>query len=498
MLTTALKKLFGRTAAKPWRPSRTRPRLEALEDRIVPADAMVFKATLSNFWDVPGNWYDNTTNAVATRKPGASDDVFFGNDWANGVNGTTCIVRGNESCLTLNTGANWSGTLKINGGGVLTAGSNVSADTETFWKSGDIWNDGYFNIFGNALATKTYTLDWQKGTWTYQTTPSWGDLYIANSGALDVSDNAAAGNQYFDMCKIHIGQNMAGQDSEGTMTLSGMQGNLKIGPDTRSIEAFVKGSIDFFEGTGSSSSKGGIIGDANCKAGLAIDGALIRVDPDDSSGLPVQCQLFTTIYSGGGLSLGETGGINFTDSANNDLTMGGSVYSIETGCHLAATHDITMNSGALFVLVTTTGGDAHIDCADFVVRGGRINLGNYNSGSPLEANAGSLDCSGNVDITADLAAVRINAVLDGTADNHSNEIFATGNLTISAPPASVTLNVDTINQKPASGNTYTFFTAAAGTIDNLPGITYEGLAGPNDFTVNHPGTPPDTIYLTVK
>ena len=130
----------------------SRPLLERLEDRIVP-DAMYWKNTVGdNLWSTKGNWYDQTTGAVATRSPGATDTAYF-----DGNGPSNCFLTGNVTIEGLNSTSGWNGKMLILAGNDINLQGSVSLGV---WNGGVIMNNSdvkasHLNIYGGIFEYST-------------------------------------------------------------------------------------------------------------------------------------------------------------------------------------------------------------------------------------------------------------------------------------------------------------------------------------------------------
>lgn len=126
-----------------------RPRLEALEDRLVP-DACYWRAAGPDTnMNNGNNWWDEDTSAILGRAPNVGDDLSF-----VGVSRLTCVVpvNSNVACRSLSSTAGWAGgelqingTVSVNGNGAESdwAGGQIAADTD----------NGVLNIAGGCSFT---------------------------------------------------------------------------------------------------------------------------------------------------------------------------------------------------------------------------------------------------------------------------------------------------------------------------------------------------------
>jgi hypothetical protein len=80
-----------------------RPCLEGLEDRVV-LDTMRWRGTISSDWITPGNWFNATKGATATRAPDTGDTCHFQAGQPN-----VSLTNLSGACARLVADSGWSG-----------------------------------------------------------------------------------------------------------------------------------------------------------------------------------------------------------------------------------------------------------------------------------------------------------------------------------------------------------------------------------------------------
>jgi hypothetical protein len=165
-------KLFeGKPRSRPNR-LRSRPMVEALEDRTVPAVVWIGPVGGSNLWSNPLNWLDgNGTNHV----PGAVDVVDFGTSFGGTnsssvdnianltVAGVSCdnsftsaitlgLTSGSPVTLTLGGGAGIA-DFNLDAGGTLNLNTGSSTASTTLNVGHDFWALGTVNLGANTLTS---------------------------------------------------------------------------------------------------------------------------------------------------------------------------------------------------------------------------------------------------------------------------------------------------------------------------------------------------------
>src|SRR5579884_1594081 len=208
MFTLKVRELFGKTLGS-WmmtpqrlkRSTNSRPRLEALEERIALASD-VWIAPPSNqalSWDVGTNWSEG-------HSPAAGDTVIFANAPPGGSGSNTpCYIPAGDNLPTLgqlNVGA-WSGTLTLN--------SNLAANGVTIAprQNANGSNDVIINQGSNLYALQS--LNWAGGS-------------VSGSGNFEVGGGTINGSIATDKptlgCRMDIGTSYLGTDYSGGLTFA--------------------------------------------------------------------------------------------------------------------------------------------------------------------------------------------------------------------------------------------------------------------------------------
>lgn len=237
--------MFARLLEKKKEPKKyVKPRLEILEDRLVPAAPPTYcwappnPAVDSNF-STPGNWKDLGTNAAATTPPGPGTCVVFSSS-----SPTTCIVTLSQACETINTDAAWNGTIDVVGSlnvwGVNdTTGINSRISGGQLIASGGTGvnivpgivteNGGYFYYDASKINSTG------KATLTF---------YIWGGGEFDVNKTCQQLNANFEVGYTIAGTNSPGKlvfNTTNTTTVTTMVG-------TSSITVASLGNVTFSDG----------------------------------------------------------------------------------------------------------------------------------------------------------------------------------------------------------------------------------------------------------
>jgi hypothetical protein len=140
----------GRTRKTRW--ESYFPRLEALEDRLVP-DAVHWAAAANGYWDDASNW-------DVGRVPTINDDVFIS---ATGADYHVRVAAGADqdvsiASLTLsspNADLQVNRSVNVNGPTLFSAGS-VSTD-KTDWTTSQLENRTHFDVGDCHIRTPTFT-----------------------------------------------------------------------------------------------------------------------------------------------------------------------------------------------------------------------------------------------------------------------------------------------------------------------------------------------------
>src|SRR5579884_2743507 len=206
VLTRVRKKLMSRFRSKerPRPMVHVRPRLEALEDRLV-LDAMRFTGGAQGIgtdYAVATNWA-NDTNPLFVHVPNANDTVSIPTGFG--------VVLGTAGDYTAQ-------SLTVNSGSSLLIGSTTAQSNVTLTVSGSTSDTGTITV-GAAAGGSTATLDTSSmslGSGSAGGTLNVGDPSTGNSGTVDVTNtlSALAGTT------INVG---------GTGTNGGSTGTLDVG-----------------------------------------------------------------------------------------------------------------------------------------------------------------------------------------------------------------------------------------------------------------------------
>lgn len=497
MFTDKVQKLFRKTLGSrtmtPMRSKRSlnsRPRLEALEDRIVPAfDTWI--STGSTSWDVGTNWSE-------MHSPAAGDTVVFANAPPNGSGSNVpCVIPAGDNLPTfgqLQVGA-WLGTLTINSNLaantvsianragqngsadiIINSGSNLYALKGLTWNGGSVSGSGNFEVGGGTIngidATDKPTLGCRMdvGTSYLGTNYSGGlgfatssqplvvnsgaDIYVNGGSSLTFGENSGNGS---DMTAISNGDTLA-----HSIVLNG--GTLNR---TNYNQLFVATGLDVVSGqVNISNPQGQNTGNPLHFTGMNTDASGLEID---NGTLSIQGDLTSDnqgVFNGGLTTTSSTATLTLGVNANSpaNLQEGGTLYL----AGLLIPHGgFTINSGT------------------FGTNGSVYSAVNLDAGNQFTLNGGELDVTeGGIGQGAvALGTLTINGVFTAnsgtivvTVDSDPNDT-SNGSLTVNGN-ATLSTNVTFIS-KDLNPNPPANFTK------NWPLMTVSGTLN-GDFTYNLP------------
>jgi hypothetical protein len=212
---------------------RFRPRLEALEDRLVPATLDWTGATSSD-WSDNTNW--KVGSSVATSAPTLNDEARIGVAGVTITNDPqvgTSVTHAHYSVSKLESGTNWTGTLLIYGS-IACVNNDNTLDSNSlnsglgFWKSGkmDFGSSSYLSLDPangtDQMSTGKRSFKVYGGTLGSSNSPALGNIYV---GAGD--DNGAI-LDFFCTGETLGAKLWDGYTGDGT-TVLGTNGNVYIG-----------------------------------------------------------------------------------------------------------------------------------------------------------------------------------------------------------------------------------------------------------------------------
>ncbi|MDB5313552.1 MAG: hypothetical protein JWO38_7754 [Gemmataceae bacterium] len=401
MFSTLLSRLFIRTPAHPQKVARRfRPRLEALDERIVPAGYYVFWT--DNGGDFQASNAANWQGAGPTGLPSAGDNISFGNygnkgtDECQGFSGSYRTVMLNSSYtgkVTLS-GSLSVGTLGLNGGVISqpVGGTDITvtriSGMSPYEVPGFSWSGGTLNDTAHAanltVIAGTALIDPQGGTLKTGSTLSFtgGTTGTFNPGAVEFANDAG----------INV-------DAASTVSSTGtgaapVQLKLKLGANGAILSA----------------------GTFNA-AGITSD-------------LPITITGGTmTVYGGTASFAGNVKQANGTPLSSSILQTGGTIV-IDNGWSLTSAKNIELDGGKLSTRATTNGiqlpamvtaGTLFVDGADIV-----ISDPTYSTGVTGHQ-FGTLKVTGDIEWTGGT----YRPFVDGTANSVTTDLWTcTGTFTI--------------------------------------------------------------------
>jgi len=321
-----------------------RPRLETLEDRIVP-DALRWQPQNNTSWNTPGNWWDLTQNAVSQAAPTDKDSVIFDNGWL------FCdIIDTEATCHQITTTANWNGgTLNLSGG-TLNIEGGVSNFTEgNIVVDTTIGGNGTVNVDGGAFTYSNDTLNNRANQGAL-------DFWIGGGGAVYLTTMVTVGASF------HVGYSTSDH----------------LSADYGSLSMYGMDNCSFTDNTSIKVSQGGVFGipdnstvshlNMSCSGTLSlVDGSTLSAANDGA---------FT--FSNGGLLLGPdtgtatlNGNVSLDDSTLRMGTPGGGYSTLVISGALtltdASTLEVDVNAASLTQCDTVQADSVVLDDTDTLV-----------------------------------------------------------------------------------------------------------------------------------
>jgi hypothetical protein len=316
LMSQALRR--GRRAAQRPRTVRARPRVEALEDRTLPA-VVTWISSISGAWDVGSNWSTG-------RKPGAADDAVID---APGL--TVRHSTGADSVHSITS----NGTLELSGGSLgVSSASTLNA----------------FTLDGGTLAglgdvTVGGLLTWTAGTLS-------GAGHVAANGGMQISGNGGH------TLSGRTLDNAAEADWTGTggisLTNNATLNNLATGTFFATGDGTLSGSASTFNNAGTFSKTGGS-GTTTVSASLINSGTVAAASGTlNVAGRDVATGAFTTAA---GATLAFNGGAQAFRAGSSvtgagDVKFGGATVTV-LGSY-ATTGNTTISNGTVQFDTDTT------------------------------------------------------------------------------------------------------------------------------------------------
>jgi hypothetical protein len=210
---------------------RFRPRLEVLEDRLVPATLDWTGATSSD-WSDNTNW--KVGSSVATSAPTLNDEARIGVAGVTITNDPqvgTSVTHAHYSVSKLESGANWTGTLLIYGS-IACVNNDNTLDSSSlnsglgFWKSGkmDFGSSSYLSLDPVSGTGSGYarTFNVFGGTLGSSNSPALGNIYVGGDADQGATLNFNCQGETLG-CKV-----WDGYTGDGT-TVLGTNGQVNVG-----------------------------------------------------------------------------------------------------------------------------------------------------------------------------------------------------------------------------------------------------------------------------
>ena len=195
---------------------RYRLEMEQLESRLV-LDNYYFRGAISSSWATPGNWFDQTTNQIATRQPNSGDDVYFDNQSANRCD----LISNSYTCRSINSLGGWnSGILAIDDASLNVWGTNNPPGGSVF-NYGQIVSDtgpGTLNIIGSTFYYRPVNLNQLPD-------PHLLTIYVNNNAAVTFTSNLT-----WITATLNIGYLPDEAESFGTVSFTGLTGPVTYVP----------------------------------------------------------------------------------------------------------------------------------------------------------------------------------------------------------------------------------------------------------------------------